>query len=521
MAQSFQENAKTTPVRSIRIAVLAMGGEGGGVLANWLIDLARNNGYVGQMTSVPGVAQRTGATIYYIEMFPVSEIPAGQNPVLALMPVPGDVDIVLASELMEAGRAIQRGIVTPDRTALIASSHRIFSMTERVSMADGRVDENALLAACRSAAQRFISFDMMRMAEQSGSVISAVMFGALAGADLLPFDRQAFETTIKDSGVGVKASLQAFGTGYSAAKGGLITPQVDTAAESTQPAPRDRLADLRVWSRSQFPAAALEIIEAGLEQCADWQDKAYAQLYLERLKPFAEFDQTQGGDACRLLQEVARQLALGMTYEDTIRVADLKIRETRFDRVAKEVGIKPGQILQIREYLHPRRQEILETLPAFLSRLIAGSDRLVSLIDHVTQEGRTVETTSIRGFLMLYCVAGLRRWRRSTPRFAVEQNNLTDWLQKIIHWAPRHYDLAVELAELRGLVKGYGDTHARGSENYNRICAIIPYLHGADGSATLQSLRKAANADESGAALQTMLENLKIQSPQPHISPAE
>ena len=66
-SEQFTESA-----RAIRIAVLAMGGEGGGVLANWLIDLARRNDYVGQMTSVPGVAQRTGATIYYIEIFPKS-----------------------------------------------------------------------------------------------------------------------------------------------------------------------------------------------------------------------------------------------------------------------------------------------------------------------------------------------------------------------------------------------------------------------------------------------------------------
>ena len=48
----------------IKIAVLAMGGEGGGVLADWIVDLGEANGYIAQTTSVPGVAQRTGATIY-------------------------------------------------------------------------------------------------------------------------------------------------------------------------------------------------------------------------------------------------------------------------------------------------------------------------------------------------------------------------------------------------------------------------------------------------------------------------
>src|SRR5207249_10056833 len=97
-------DAQVTKVRPIKIAILAMGGEGGGVLADWIVDLAEHNGFLAQSTSVPGVAQRTGATIYYVELFPAGEAAAeGFAPVLALMPLPGDVDILLASEVMVAG----------------------------------------------------------------------------------------------------------------------------------------------------------------------------------------------------------------------------------------------------------------------------------------------------------------------------------------------------------------------------------------------------------------------------------
>src|SRR5580704_18474709 len=122
--------------KAITVAILAMGGEGGGVLADWIVDLAEHSGYLAQSTSVPGVAQRTGSTIYYLEIFPES---AGKQPVLALMPVPGEVDIVIASELMEAARAVGRGLVTPDRTTLIASTHRVYSMIEKTHAADGRI----------------------------------------------------------------------------------------------------------------------------------------------------------------------------------------------------------------------------------------------------------------------------------------------------------------------------------------------------------------------------------------------
>ena len=172
--------------RAITLAILAMGGEGGGVLADWIVDLAEHAGYYAQTTSVPGVAQRTGSTIYYVELFPET---AGGEPVFALMPVPGEVDIVIASELMEAGRAIQRGLVTPGRTVLIASTHRVYSMTERTAPGDGRVDTESLQYACRESAGGFGPAHFAAIAQQAGSVISAALFGALASTRSLPFER--------------------------------------------------------------------------------------------------------------------------------------------------------------------------------------------------------------------------------------------------------------------------------------------------------------------------------------------
>ena len=134
-------DAQVTTVRPITIAIVALGGEGGGVLADWIVDVAQHGGYIAQATSVPGVAQRTGATVYYVELFPKAAAQAaGREPVLGLLPMPGDVDVVLASELMEAARAVERDFVTPDRTLLIASTHRVFAMTEKIALADGRVD---------------------------------------------------------------------------------------------------------------------------------------------------------------------------------------------------------------------------------------------------------------------------------------------------------------------------------------------------------------------------------------------
>ena len=64
--------------------IAALGGEGGGVLTNWLIDAADRSGWHCQSTSLAGLAQRTGATIYYLEFIHrESDVP---YPVMSLLP---------------------------------------------------------------------------------------------------------------------------------------------------------------------------------------------------------------------------------------------------------------------------------------------------------------------------------------------------------------------------------------------------------------------------------------------------
>jgi indolepyruvate ferredoxin oxidoreductase beta subunit len=493
------------PSRPITIAILAMGGEGGGVLAEWIVDLAEHAGYVAQMTSVPGVAQRTGATNYYVELFPKGGSQANRSlPVMGLTPVPGDVDIVIASELMEAGRAVQRGLVTPDRTTFIVSTNRVYAMTEKIAMADGRVDSGALLDACKSSAKRLIHGDMAQLAESTNSVISAVLFGALAGSKALPMQRTAFEAAIHRGGVGVKDSIAAFGAGFAAAEDGpeSVTVTAPSAAIPASLAPLMAEADA-------FDAPARAIVRIGIERLADYQSLDYARLYLERLNPVADADRSHGDGSGLLLAETARELALGMAYEDTVRVAELKIRPSRFERVRQEVRIEDGQILEIAEFFHPRVQEIADTLPKGLGRWLLDSGWPRRTLGRFTQKGVVLKTSTIRGFLMLYLVAALKPTRPRSLRYATEQDFLEGWLATIVDVAARNHKLAVEIAMTRTLVKGYSDTHERGRRNYETIMALLPRIEEtADPAAAMAALRKAALADDTGQALQAALADL-------------
>jgi len=483
-------------IRPISIAVAALGGQGGGVLAQWIVDLAEANGYMAQSTSVPGVAQRTGATIYYLEIFPRAEAEkAGKDPILALMPVSGDVDIVVASELMEAGRAVMRGFVSPDLTTLITSSHRVYAISEKEAMGDGRADDHEVREAARKAAKRLVLFDMQKAADETGSVISSILFGALAGSGALPFPREAYEETIRQTGKAVKPNLIGFARGFEGAEGKLP----DTI-EAPVPTSVPRLSDEAFAGRvNALPVPARENAAYGVARLVDYQDRAYADLYLDRLKSLAAKCEAAGDSDHKLMKEAARYLALWMGFEDVIRVADLKTRGERTEKVREEVRAAPGQYFYTVEFFHPRYDEFCDTLPAPIGRAFMKADWLRRLTAPLFAEGRLIQTAKLSGFLPLYFLSKLRRIRRSTLRYKRENGYIEAWLDKLGALAETDYALAAEMAQLPRLIKGYGDTHERGLTRYQAIMAHIDSLKGsADGADRLRALRDAALADEDG-----------------------
>ncbi len=492
--------------RPIKLTIAALGGQGGGVLADWLIEIAEAEGYIAQSTSVPGVAQRTGATIYYLEFFPRAAAErAGREPVMALMPVSGDVDCVLASELAEAGRAIQRGLVTPDRTTLISSTHRSFAIGEKSAMGQGAVDTEQLVDLVRSQAKRLVLFDMEETAERNQSVISSVLLGALCGSGVLPFRKQTFEDAIKKSGIAVKANLAAFEDACQRSQRGdsgftgKTTPKLrqEVPAQARTPALQPLLDRVR-----RLSGAAQPIVLEGARRAIDYQDPAYAALFLDRVERIALLEaRSADAGSYSLLEATARSLALWMTFEDTIRVADLKTRGSRFVRVRNEIRADPGQLFGITEFMKPRVEEIAGTLPAGLGRWLLGSPRLKRWLRRWTG-GKQIRTGTIGGFLMLHTLAGFKRWRRSTLRFQQENARIEQWLGQIERLAMDHYSLAVELARAQKLVKGYGETHERGWRNFTALVDQLEFLATrSDGAALLSRLQDAALADEEGQAL--------------------
>jgi len=501
------------PQRPLSIAIAALGGQGGGVLADWIVAVAESAGWLVQSTSVPGVAQRTGTTVYYLEMCPRLADPA-KEPVFALMPVAGDVDVVIGAELMEAGRAVVRGFVTPDRTTLVASTHRVYGITEKSALGDGIAEANAVLAALRSASRRVVCFDMEAACEGSGSLISSVLFGALAASGALPFARAAYEQAIRTGAVAVATNLAGFAAGFelalkSAPVSGVIAPGPGPKSET------GRRLDAQV--RATFPAHLHGIMVEGMRRMMDYQDGAYAEFYLHRLREVLRCDGDAGGltRGFALTAAVARYLALWMSYEDTIRVADLKTRRSRFERFRHDVRASPRQIVDVSEYMHPRFQELCDTLPAPIGRRLASSEAAARLLAPLFRRGRHMKTTRLVGFGALYLMAALRRWRRGTLRYQVEQVRIDAWLTRI-RTSTGDYDLALEIAECQRLIKGYSDTHQRGLARFAAIMRFIDREKAGPGiAARVRRLRSAALAGEDGHEFDAVLREFAAPSEAP------
>ena len=519
----------------ITILIGALGGEGGGVLTDWLVAAAMAAGFPVQSTSIPGVAQRTGATTYYLEIFPVKRTELnGREPVLGLYPSPGRVDLAIASELLEAGRIIENGFVSPDRTTLIASTHRIYAIAEKSALGDGRFDTGHLPGVAREMARQAFLFDLPRKARECKSVLNALLLGVIVGCGRLRLAPEFFQQAIREKGVAVESNLRGLEVGIALAQegiqaqsaGGEHSPDADDLegdGEGAEPLP----ASLAQRIEEEFPAAVRLMLRAGVRRLVDFQGHRYAERYLERLIPLLEVEASHanGQGDYEMTREAARQLAAWMSYEDAIRVADLKTRPARFRRIAAEAGAGAGEPLRITEFLDPGLDELSALLPSFLARpLLRLAGRYPALARF--RRPMKVRTDTIAGFLKLWVMARLQWFRPFTHRYREEQQLIERWLTGVKNVAAMDLALGLEAVLCAKLLKGYGDTYRRGRKNFEMIFSVLVENNGlphtlpdaesgngararaagvADATARVREAREAALADEKGEALDKVM----------------
>jgi indolepyruvate ferredoxin oxidoreductase beta subunit len=433
------------------VLIPAVGGQGGGVLCEWIVEAALADGLVAHGTSIPGVAQRTGSTTYYAEVFPAGAV----EPTVSLYPVPGALDALVAPELLEVGRMIEFGFPSPGRTTIIASTHRLYSIQEKVAVGDALYPTERLLDAARTFSRELHAFDALALAREHRTEVNAILLGALAGSGVMPMREDAYREAIRGKGVAVDANLRGFDLGVSLARGGAVaTAHHDGAPAAAAPPDEPRVAAL--------PEALRPIVRQAIVRLLDYQSPRYVDQYFERLRPFL------AGDV-ETASRVARYLALWMTYEDAIRVADLKTRAARFARIRAEART-PGAVVEVTDYLKPDLDEIYGILPYALVAPFA------SWAERRWPHGRPtmaqhVRTTTVLGFLRVFLLGRLRALRPISHRAHHERLRMTAWLSAVERCAGWSVELAREVAQAGQLVKGYGEVRRRMFAHLERLLA--------------------------------------------------
>lgn len=497
--------------RPISLLICALGGEGGGVLTEWLVDIARVAGFAAQSTSIPGVAQRTGATTYFFEVFPVSlaEL-AGRQPVFSLNPIPGALDCVISSELLETARCASNGLPSPERTLIITSSARTLTVPERTHLGDGRLDNASLLQIVQGACRAHHVLDMHAMAREHGTVVSAVMLGALAGSGLLPFAKDAYLQVVGAGGRGAAASLAGFEAAWRAMQ------KANEPVQLTQKLMAEiGAAHTSSTALDDFPAAVHDMLALGNARVVDYQDAAYGALYLQRVQAVLQAEQRAdqaGLHAYAATREMARWVALWMAFDDIVRVAELKSRKARGSRVRAEVKAGESDLLKVYEHFKPGVAEFAALLPFSLATpLLRWNRKRIA-------EGKAswalpikLGSHTVLGMLALRTLAALKVFRPRGSRFIDEQALIAQWVEAVVNGMQEDWQLGQEIALCGRLIKGYGSTNERGKDNLLHVVghlALPSFGSAAMRADAIRQAREAALQDEAGIKLDQTLATL-------------
>ena len=458
-----------TEAAIVSVLIPAVGGQGGGVLSEWIVDAALEHGLRVHGTSIPGVAQRTGSTTYYIELYAEAD---AEEPAFSLYPVPGALDVLVAPEFLEVGRMIELGFVSPLRTTVIASTHRLYSIHEKIATGRAIYPQADLQRAAEAAAQRLVAFDALALAREHGTETNAILLGALAASGALPVPDAAFRGAIERKGVAVKSNLAGFELGLSlvrdAADAGSAHADADGHAGPSASA-ASLPADLRALVEAT-PVAVRDLVTHGVTKLIDYQDAAYAHRYLALLRPFVP-PAGAGAAQVEIGRAVARYLALWMSYEYAVRVADLKTRASRFARIRASARAGDGAIV-VTDYLKPDLDEIWGVLPDRLVRPLARWAERRWPHGRPTV-GQHVRTTTISGFLRVWLLARLKRLRPISYRAREEHARIARWLDAVQTCVVADAAVAAEVAQTAQLVKGYGDVRRRMMAVHEQIVAGV------------------------------------------------
>jgi len=465
----------------IKILIPAVGGQGGAVLTEWLIKALEIEEYDVQGISLPGLSQRGGSTTHYIEAYPKN---SGENIVFSQYPLPGDIDLILSQELLELGRILKDGFGS-ENTTIISSTHRIYSTQEKLPISSGIYSEEVLTKFAEEFSKNFIGVDVLKIAQENGMNLlaaNAIIFGALSSTFVLPIKKESFQKAIESVGVSSNSNLKAFNIGYDY----VIKNKKDSSGKDNDQfieneylkyiknKDKDKISKIISGLSGKYPEFLIPLMSEALYRLTDYQSLRYAEEFLKKLEKFREIDQSVPNNDFKLTETVLKNLALLMSYEDGIRVSELKIRDERFKRIKKEMQIRDDQIFNVVDYLKPDAEEVYGLFPnVIVAPVLYLIDSRIFKNFWRRKEPLTVAqkptTTSFFGFFRIWILSKFKFMRSYSYRYKKEHNVIKLYLQNVEKFAEADYELGLMVARSGSIIKGYGRVRRRTTDTFSRL----------------------------------------------------
>ncbi|MEK6223825.1 MAG: indolepyruvate oxidoreductase subunit beta family protein [Thermodesulfobacteriales bacterium] len=468
----------------IKVLIPAVGGQGGGVLTEWVVQAFFLEDFDAQGISLPGLSQRGGSTVYYLEAHPKPES-EDKSIIFAQFPVPGEIDIILAQEFLELGRALELGYGS-DKTTIVTSTHRIYSTLEKMPIGSGIYSDENLRKLAAGFSSKFIEINALELSKANGMdelAVNAILLGALSASGAVPIDKRSFIRSIEMVGVAVNASLKAFEVGWEYAQmnydpnialsskwSSFIEERANKLEDKEKKDYMARVSNIE----SEYPENLKEILAESVYRLIDYQDIDYAERYLNEVNSIKILDAETKGTNYLLTELFAKNLALLMSYEDGIRVAELKIKSDRFKRIREEMRVKDDQVFHVVDYLKPDAEEIYGLLPNILVAPVLSftQSRLFKKIwwrKKPLTMGQTPVTNSFSGYMRLWMLTKIKFLRPYSFRYKKEYKLIKSYTEAINKYASYDYKVACLVAKSAQMVKGYGKVRRRTMNAFYRF----------------------------------------------------
>jgi hypothetical protein len=254
-----------------------------------------------------------------------------------------------------------------------------------------------------------------------------------------------------------------------------------------------------------LPEGAAPIVSEGIHLLIDYQGPSYAGLYVQRLRRFVG---RRGVDDV-MFGEIARLMAMRMSYEDPIRIAQSKLAETEMASGVPNVRFADD----VRKF---RLDELIGALPAIVAEPVLDTVEWVGWL-HMPVSIRfgNASRWSIR---RLRIEAGLRRWRLFSVRYAKERVWVERWLHMIDRSLTKQPAAASAIVQTATMVQGYGDAYRQGLADWHAIIdgLVKPTLDEnlplADLAAAVAEARAAVTPDPRQAALKRTIAQIRARA---------